>query len=461
MSIDMLPDDVLLDIFGFYVDEAPRIEAWQSLVHVCRRWRSIAFRSPRRLNLRLVCSNETPARDTLDVRPALPLFIQCYETVESMDKYNIVAVLERNDRVCDITLVDLKRWEWEKISAAMQVPFPELTHLQLWSYDEAMSVLPDSFLGRYVPRLEFLWLARIPFPGLPNLLLSATHLVSLRLQLIPRSGYFSPEGIVTALSTLSRLTTLSLHFESPQSRPDPARQRPHPLTRSVLPALAYFRFKGVSEYLEVVVARINAPRLSKLDVTFFNDIVFDTPQFTQFIRRTPMLKGPQKARVTFEDDAAVFNLSSQTSGKYGVIEVTIPCRELDWQISSMEQICTSCLPPLLTLEHLYIYENPHWREHWQDNIENALWLELLHPFTSVKNLYISSDIARRIVPALQELVRGRLGRATEVLPALQYIFLEERQVSGPVEEGIQLVIAVRQAIGHPIAVSNGQKVRFA
>ena len=154
MSIDMLPDDVLLGIFGFYVDEAPRIEAWQSLVHVCRRWRSIAFRSPRRLNLRLVCSNETPARDTLDVRPALPLFIQCYETVESMDKYNIVAVLERNDRVCDITLVDLKRWEWEKISAAMQVPFPELTHLQLWSYDEAMSVLPDSFSGRHVPRLD-------------------------------------------------------------------------------------------------------------------------------------------------------------------------------------------------------------------------------------------------------------------------------------------------------------------
>ena len=66
----------------------------------------------------------------------------------------------------------------------------------------------------------------------------------------------------------------------------------------------------------------------------------------------------------------------------------------------------------------------------------------------MKNLYISSDIARRIVPALQELVRGRLGRATEVLPALQYIFLEERQVSGPVEEGIQLAVAVRQAIGH-------------
>jgi hypothetical protein len=39
----------------------------------------------------------------------------------------------------------------------------------------------------------------------------------------------------------------------------------------------------------------------------------------------------------------------------------------------------------------------------------------------VKNLYISEHIGQCIVPALQELVGGR---ATEVLPALQNIFLE-------------------------------------
>ena len=82
-------------------------------------------------------------------------------------------------------------------------------------------------------------------------------------------------------------------------------------------------------------------------------------------------------------------------------------RELDWQVSSMEQVCTSCLPPLLNLEHLYIYENPRWRQHWQDNIENALWLELLRPFTSVKNLFLSKDFARRIVP----LARARWGQS--------------------------------------------------
>ena len=69
----------------------------------------------------------------------------------------------------------------------------------------------------------------------------------------------------------------------------------------------------------------------------------------------------------------------------------------------------------------------------------------------MKNLYLSEEeIAQRIVPALQDLVGER---ATEVLPTLENIFLEEGQRSGPVQEGIQEVVAVRQAAGHPIAVS--------
>src|SRR5260221_5208216 len=53
-------------------EEASAVESWQLLVHVCRRWRSLVFGSPRRLNLRLFCTPETPAKDTLAVWPALP-----------------------------------------------------------------------------------------------------------------------------------------------------------------------------------------------------------------------------------------------------------------------------------------------------------------------------------------------------------------------------------------------------
>ena len=459
-SIDMLPDDVLLDIFDFFVEEEEvmrplrlNFEGWQTLVHVCRRWRSVVFGSPRRLNLHLFCSDKTPARDMLDVWPAFPLSITCEEMAESVD--NIIAVLEHSDRVCDI-YINFKGSDLDKLSAAMQVPFSELTDLGLCSNGKTESALLDSFLGGSAPRLERLELTSIPFPSLPKLLFSATHLAYLLLEDIPHSGYFSPEAIVTALSTLTRLVELWLEFESPQSRPDPEHQRPPPPTRFVLPTLGYFRFKGDSEYLEVVVALIDAPRLLHLETTLFNDIIFDTPQLTQFISRTPIMKALEKARVTFDGNATAVELSSLTSGKYDKLEVRIPCRELDWQVSSMEQICISCLPPLPTLD-LHIDGNPHYRQHWQANVENAPWLRLLRPFTSVKNLYLSEEIARRIVPALQELVGVR---ATEVLPALENIFLEEGQRSGPVQEGIQEVVTVRQATNHPIAVSYQAKPKF-
>ena len=77
MSVDTLPDDVLL---AHYVDDDAQLEeeserAWQSLVHVCRRWRRIIFASPRHLKLQLHCTERTTARSTLDIWPALPLII--------------------------------------------------------------------------------------------------------------------------------------------------------------------------------------------------------------------------------------------------------------------------------------------------------------------------------------------------------------------------------------------------
>ena len=458
ISIDMLSDDVLLEIFDIYVNQYSddqltknEMEEWQILVHVCRRWRSVVFGSPCLLNLRLVCTPGTSARDTLDFWPSLPLFIRdSYRPREDVD--DIIAVLtgKRSDRVVEISLYNVVGSGVEKVLAAMRVPLPELTRLTLRSYNATEPVVPDSFLGGSAPRLESLRLARIPFPGLPKLLLSATCLVDLHLENISHSGYISPEAMVIALSTLTSLEYLSLQFESPQSRPDWATRHPPPLTHSVLPVLITFQFKGVCEYLEDFTARIDAPRIENLEITFFNQIVFDTPQFIQFINRTPMLETFKKALVIFGySDIARVILSTQTSS-YGKLNMQIPCKELDWQVSSMEQVCTSCLPPLSMLEDLYIYENRHPRLIWRDDPENVLLLELLQPFSSVKNLYLSENFASHVMPALQELVEGR---TTEVLPILQNIFLEEPQPRGAVQACIQQFVAVRQVTSHPIAVS--------
>ena len=458
ISIDILPDYVLLAIFDFCADEDQSkkgIEAWQSLVHVCQRWRGVVFGSPRRLNLRLVATNRTPVRDTLDTWPPVPLVIQDNARLtdsESVD--NIVTVLERRDRVDTIRLLDVDGPPLEKVLAAMQEPFSELTHLLLVSHDETVPVVSDSFLGRSAPRLRFLGLDHIPFPGLPKLLLSAAHLSLLFLWNIPHSGYISPEAMVTALSTLISLEFLRLGFQSPLSHPDQENRSPAPQTRFVLPVLKVLLFKGVCEYLEDLVARIDAPQINHLGITFFNAIVFDTLQFVQFISRTPTLRAFETARVAFLDSSARVYVSSRTPGSR-FLKVAISCRKLYWQVLALEQVCTSCSPPLSTstLEDLYIFRASHSYPDWQDNVESMLWPELLRPFTAVKNLYLCKEFAPRIAPALEELIEGR---TTTILPNLQNIFLEGLQPSGDsglVQEGIGKFVAARQLSGHPTTVS--------
>ena len=95
-------------------------------------------------------------------------------------------------------------------------------------------------------------------------------------------------------------------------------------------------------------------------------------------------------------------------------------------------------------------EGRPWPQDWKDVIDYAQWLELIHSFTAVKDLYLSKELAPCVMPALEELVRGR---TTEVFPNLQNILVEELQESGPVQEGIRKFIAARQVPSHPITVS--------
>ena len=435
---------------GRYRGAKREIEAWQTLVHVCRRWRYVVFGSPHRLNLKLCCKPETPARDTLDVWPALPLLVTSkFRQIGAPD--NTITALGQSNRVCQVDL-HIKGWQLEEILAPMQVSFPELTDLELWSTGETPTVIPDSFLGGSAPRLRHLELHSIPFPGLPKLLLSATHLFKLDLSDIPHSGYISPEAIATSLSLLSSLGILYLEFQSPQSHPDWGTRRPPPSKRFVLSALYRFHFKGVTEYLEDLVTGIDTPRLSSANITFFNQIDFDCPRLAQFINRTPALtgRGRDKARVQFHNSTASVTLQSRTT-VIGIddLSIKISIREPDWQLSSLEQVCNS-LPLISLVEDLYIEHLYLERARKIDAIESTQWLELLLPFIIVKNLYLAKEFAPGITAALQGLVGDRI---TDVLPNLKNILIEGLEPSGPFQENIGQFLAARQLLGHPITIS--------
>ena len=453
-QIDVLPDDVLLLIFGFYLDGRiwyGGIEAWQSLVHVCRRWRSLVFQSPRGLNLLLHCTPETPVKDKLDhVLPALPLVIEgdmvLMELFSGTD--NVVAALGKTNRVYKVDLY-LVRWQLEDVLSAMQVLFPELTDLRLSLHSSELTfgrspVIPDAFLGGSAPCLRILHLTRISFPGLPKLLLSAAHLVELHLC---HTEYISPEAIAASLSVLSSLESLKLIFKCD----DYPRHRSSlpPSKRSTLPALVKFHFEGAIQYVEELVSRIETPQLIEMHITFLDldQIHSGCPRLSQFINCLPTLRERDEAHVRFCKVAVELRLGYRSfKSPLDDLQINITCRGSDQLLSSIG-IFNSSLHPPSTVEDLYI-ENRQLGEN--DAIENDLLLKILLPFTAVKNLYLFKEFVPCIVATLQELVGDRI---TEVLPSLQNILVERFEPSASFQGTIGQFFAMRQLLGCPIAVS--------
>jgi hypothetical protein len=422
------------------------------------------------------CKAGTPVRDTLDVWPPLPIVLRSSGHRRwGMD--NVIAALEHNDRISVIDFMDFpefNQFEFPNLNAhgfgnpnfflavptsksndvlaAMERPFPALTQLCLaFAYERlGVPVVSDSFLGGSAASLENLWLNHVPFPGLPTLLLSATQLIILTLQNIPRSGYIPPDALATALSLLTSLEYLTIEFDSPRRHSDRESRRPPSPTRILLPVLSEFRFGGVGEYLDILVARIDAPLLDKLEMTFFHRLVSDIPHLTQFIGRTPIFKAPNRARVEFSDS----DVSVTFPQPDGNLHLNMLCCQSDLQLSSLAQACSGVFPrPLiLAVEHLYILKFAHGRLrlHWEDDIENGQWLDVLRPFTTVKSLYLSRKLSPHVVPDLQVLVGERV---REVLPALQTLFLEGPLRLGPVEYASEQFVVARQLSGRPIAIS--------
>ena len=465
MNIDVLPDVALLEIFDFYVSQGQKVEldessmyAWCTLVHVCRKWRDLVFGSPRRLRLQLWYKSRFPLKKMLDIWPSLPIAISVNR--QSYNDNIVVALKsEHIDRIRRIELCNFPSWQLEEVLAAMHQPFPALSCLELGlqDYEDAedatVPVIPDTFLGGSAPHLRSLVLDYIPFPGLPNLLLSATHLVEICLWKIPHSVYFPPEVLVDSLSALTRLEKLKFDFESPETRVDqisPHPRRPPPPTRTLVPVLTELWYRGLGKYLEDLVARIDAPLLDRLEVLFLREPILDNSRLTKFISRTPKFKARDEARlVIFNRVVSVALQLPQTPNRS--LKLGISYRHSDLQLLPLAQVCSSSFPEGLipAVEHLNIIWDGNFGPQDSDVIENSQWLALLRPFTGVTSLYISMEAVPRIALALQELVGERV---TEVLPALETLSLY-KTTSGPVQEGIAEFVSARQVAGHPITIS--------
>ena len=278
--------------------------------------------------------------------------------------------------------------------------------------------------------------------------------------MLTHSEYFSPEKMLSHLSMLTKLERLKIEFDPHQTLPDcPGRSRDLPLlARTLLPVLTTLWLQGSNEYLEVLVAWIDTPLLDTLTVIFRPQPIFNTPQLIQFISRSPKFKPCVEARVVFDSNFYAWVTLSQKSGGKIHLELlsSLPC-----QLLPLTQLCNLSIPQTFTsaVEHLYIVEEVSDNDFIGDIEDSpAQWLEILHPFTAVKGLYVSYQFVLHIAVTLQEIVGERV---TEVLPALETLFLDDRFPAGPKQEAFGQFVAARRLAGHPIAVSqwNGNIIK--
>ena len=145
---EMLSDDILLNIFRLYLDDAPRF--WPILTHICRRWRQVILCSPLGLQLRLYCTHGTPVSKNIDSWPPLPLVIEYGGSLSlnppvPEDEDNIIAALKRSCRINSIslTLTDSLLRKLSTISGQ----FSKVEELVLLSHDNPQLTLPSAFQG--------------------------------------------------------------------------------------------------------------------------------------------------------------------------------------------------------------------------------------------------------------------------------------------------------------------------
>ena len=220
---------------------------------------------------------------------------------------------------------------------------------------------------------------------------------------------------------------------------------PLPGERIVLAALTHLKYRGTSKYLDSFVGRIDAPLLQNIEITLFSQPTMDALQLGQFIQRTGLHTSLSYAEVEFSTHA--ISISFTVSDVYTPLRLQISCKQLDWQLSCMAQICDRISPFLFHVGNLEI--NTAQSPDEQDGIGGAQWLDLLHSFKfgAAESFWLNGDLTAGILCALGPANEGN----TTMLPSLRQVHLEKTiAMDGPSWDSVQSFITTRSESGREV-----------
>ena len=251
---------------------------------------------------------------------------------------------------------------------------------------------------------------------------------------------------------MTQLEILSLHFFSLPPRRNYVRLPPQPGELIVLPTLTSLKYRGTSKYLDSLVAWIDAPRLGDIDITFFSQPTMDASQLGRFIERIETQASLSEANVRNSADSISISFTNSTNQptSYTPLRLQISCKQLDWQLSAMAQVCVQFFPFLRRVENIGI--NTTQSSSGQDDVDSEQWLELVRSFRGARDFWVGDGLMSDILCALGQADRGNT--MVTVLPDLRHLRVENPMALNEQSwDAVQSFLTLRSLSGRPVQVN--------
>jgi hypothetical protein len=141
-------------------------------------------------------------------------------------------------------------------------------------------------------------------------------------------------ALADALSRMDQLRSLSLRVRFTAILP---MSKEHVVQLVVIPSLSCLEYQGTSKYLDSLLARIDAPRLADIEITFFAETRFKVSNLKEFINRTEMRRLHGQADILFTEGSVSI---SSTQSVPTCLKLQVLCDLLNRQVVSMSQLCS-------------------------------------------------------------------------------------------------------------------------
>jgi hypothetical protein len=376
--------------------------------------------------------------------PPLPLVIAYLNEVHASVEVeeSIILALQHRDRVRRIRL-QLSPSDLQRLILAIDGEFPMLEYLHVASRRDTSLILPETFRA---PHLRHFITTNTAFPIGSPLLMTHVGVVTLSLQLLHPSAYFSPNDLLNSLSRMPQLETLRVSFSSaiPSCVVKQQLLLTPITTYIILPNLRWFGFGGVNAYLEALLRRITAPLLEKFQILFIDQLTFSTKYLLRFMGTSEDFRCGS-ARFKFLEDGVVMWVNALRGANRFSFYMYFLCWSPNLQATHTAQFFRVVGTVSSAVEHL-ILDCGSLSSEWYSRVDPARWCELLGSFSRVKSLRVDHGLVGEISRSLQ-LEDGEFH--TELLPELK----ELSYSASDDDKAFTAFVDARQNAGRPLTLS--------